>query len=251
MHSKWAILVLFFLAVAARSADDYEPRVYKDAGGKELPYQILKPKNYDAKIKYPLVLLLHGAGERGNDNKKQLAHGAKTFSSPANMDKYPCFVIAPQCPNNVKWVEVDWGGLAHTTPVEPSAPLRMAGELVAAMQKEFSIDAKRLYVCGLSMGGFGTWDILSRSPDTFAAAMPICGGADEAKAPLIAKIPLLIYHGGNDTVVKTIRSRNIVEALKKAGGDPKYVELPGVGHDAWSKAFSDPASLEWMFAQKK
>jgi predicted peptidase len=124
-------------------------------------------------------------------------------------------------------------------------------ELVAALEKEFaSIDPRRLYVTGLSMGGFGTWDLLSRFPKKVAAAVPICGGADEAQAPAIAKIPVWVFHGGADDVVKTVRSRNIVAALKAAGGSPRYTEYPGVGHGSWDQAYGEPELFPWLFSQK-
>jgi predicted peptidase len=104
---------------------------------------------------------------------------------------------------------------------------------------------------GVSMGGFGAWDVVTRHPDKFAAAAPICGGADENKAPLIARLPVWTFHGDKDGVVKTKRSRNMIEALKKAGSTAKYTEYPGVGHDSWNKAFAEPELLPWLFAQKK
>jgi len=124
-------------------------------------------------------------------------------------------------------------------------------ELIGALQKEFAaIDPKRLYVTGLSMGGFGTWDLISRLPKKFAAAVPICGGADEAQAAAIAKVPVWVFHGGNDDVVKTVRSRNIVAALKAAGGAPKYTEYPGVGHGSWDQAYGEAELFPWLFSQK-
>jgi predicted peptidase len=240
-----------FVAFAALAADDFEAREYKDAAGKVLPYRLLKPLNYDAQKKYPLVFFMHGAGERGKDNKNQLKHVVMAFAKPENREKFPCFVIAPQCPGDKKWCEVPWDGDAHTMPAQPSEPMRLAMEAIAGLQKEFGIDGKRLYAMGLSMGGFGTWDALSRYPDQFAAGVPMCGGADEAKAAVLAQIPAWDFHGGNDGVVKTKRSRNITEAIKKAGGEPKYTEYPGVGHDCWSKAIAEPELLPWLFAQVK
>jgi predicted peptidase len=239
------------MARAQKPADLLEKKTIPDAKGKTLPYRLLKPDNYDPKQSYPLVVFLHGAGERGTDNDKQLVHGVGDFASAENRQKYPCFLIAPQCPNESKWCEVDWGALSHTMPKEPSEPARLTLELIAAMQKDFSIDAKRIYLTGLSMGGYGTWDLLARRPDLFAAGVPICGGGDEATAATIAKIPIWAFHGDKDTAVKVVRSRNMIEALKKADGVPKYTEYPGVGHNSWSKAYSDPEMMKWLFAQKR
>jgi predicted peptidase len=234
-----------------RAQAELEKRTYTDTTGKVLRYRLLRPDNYDAKKSYPLVLLLHGAGERGNDNEKQLKWGVPQFTSAANRQKYPCFLVVPQCPDNMRWVEVDWGAAAHQQPAAPSEPMRLTLELMDALPKEFSIDPKRIYVTGLSMGGFGTWDICARRPELFAAAVPICGGADEATAAKIAKVPQWIFHGDKDGVVKPSRSRNMVEALKKAGGTPKYSELPNVGHDAWNPAYGNAELYAWLFAQTK
>jgi predicted peptidase len=228
-----------------------EKREYKDADGKVLKYRLLLPPDYDPETKYPLVLLLHGAGERGDDNTKQLIHGVAELTKPENRKKYPCFLVAPQCPEGKKWVEVDWGADSHVMPKDPSEPLRLALELLDALQKDYSIDKSRLYVTGLSMGGFGTWDAISRKPDTFAAAVPVCGGGDEKQAEKIAKVPIWAFHGAKDGAVKPARSRNMVEALKKAGGMPKYTEYKDVGHDSWVPAYKDAEMMGWLFGQKK
>jgi predicted peptidase len=228
-----------------------EKRTFNDKQGMTLPYRLLIPENYDPKKRYPLVVFLHGAGERGEDNKAQLVHGVAEFVKPDNRQKYPCFLIAPQCPTGKRWAEVDWGAESHTMPKEPSEPGRLTLELIAALQKEFPIDAKRLYLTGLSMGGYGTWDLISRRPELFAAAVPVCGGGDEAAAARIAKIPIWVFHGAKDRAVKVDRSRNMVNALKKAGGNPRYTEYPDVGHDSWVPAYHDAEMFAWLFAQKK
>jgi predicted peptidase len=243
---------LLGLAGAGRAAElPLDKRTFTDAKGKVLRYRLLKPEDYDPKQSYPLVVFLHGAGERGEDNDKQLVHGVAEFAKPENRKKYPCFLIAPQCPANVKWVDCDWGADAHKQPAEPTEPLRQTLELIPALQKEFSIDAKRIYATGLSMGGYGTWDIIARKPELFAAAVPICGGGDEATAKQIAKIPVWAFHGAKDTAVKVSRSRNMIEAIKKAGGEPKYTEYPNEGHFSWGPAYRDADMFKWLFAQKK
>jgi predicted peptidase len=119
------------------------------------------------------------------------------------------------------------------------------------MPKEYSIDPQRIYLTGLSMGGYGTWDLLARKPDLFAAGVPVCGGGGESTAGKIAKIPILVFHGDLDNTVPVSRSRTLVEALKKAGGHPKYTEYAGVGHNSWDKAYADPKLMNWLFQQKK
>lgn len=236
--------------LAADAKELFEARTFKGSAG-ELNYRLLKPKDYDANKKYPLVIFFHGAGERGSDNTKQLVHGMGNFASDEVRAKYPAFVVAPQCPEGKQWVSVPWSEDRHTMPKEPAAPMQLSLELLESLQKEFSIDSSRLYVTGLSMGGFGTWDIIQRRPDLFAAAAPICGGGDVDGAKTMAKLPIWVFHGDQDTAVKTQRSRDMVAALKAAGGEPKYTEYKNTGHNSWSPTYSDPKFYEWLFAQQK
>ncbi|HYE20420.1 MAG TPA: prolyl oligopeptidase family serine peptidase [Tepidisphaeraceae bacterium] len=394
---------------ADATVKDFEVREQKDErGGAPLPYRLFKPANYDPARKYPVVLFLHGAGERGSDNAAQVRHILPLAKEAIQKDN-PCFIVAPQCPmdrkafqvwgsgkshdptyndyegsastwkkytielgkgavgaktrlllvnqperrpagdasggapvsssfRNVRvyeggeadksnppvtidfaksksvaksgngklevsedgrgvtlthglvikfpfeytvtpksvlevefmsaskgsahaigldtddqvdyrWTQVDWGARTHTMPKEPSTPMRLALAALDQVRKEFSTDEKRVYITGLSMGGYGTWDAIARRPDFFAAAVPICGGADEKTAEAIKGVPIWVFHGGADKVVPTERSRNMVEALKKAGGEVKYTEYPGVGHDSWSKTYADPEVWRWMFGQ--
>ena len=246
---KTAAMAALALLLGARAQDSGEAREFKSASGKKILYRLFKPAGYDDQQKYPLVLFLHGAGERGDDNQSQTKNGVRFFLQ--NQAKFPCFIVAPQCPGKLQWVDTPWGNLKHAMPAQPTEPMQSTIDLLPALQKEFAaIDPKRLYVTGLSMGGFGTWDLISRFPKKFAAAVPICGGADEAQAPQIAKVPVWVFHGGADDVVKTIRSRNIVAALKAAGGSPKYTEYPGVGHGSWDQAYREADLFPWLFSQK-
>jgi predicted peptidase len=247
-----ALMVIGLLAGMARAEDVksmLEKRTYKDENGKTLQYRLMKPDNYDPKMKYPLVLFLHGAGERGKDNERQLIHGVPEFAKAENRKQYPRFLIAPQCPANEGWS--NFLSKKPTTAKEQSEPGMLAVDLVKAIEKEFSIDPNRIYITGLSMGGYGTWDIIVRHPDMFAAAVPVCGGGDPSQAEKIAKLPIWVFHGGKDKVVPPQRSREMVEAIKKAGGEAKYTEYPDVGHDSWVKAYKDADMMKWLFEQKK
>ena len=237
-------------AAAADHRDRFEARVFDDRGF-SLPYRLLRPKDAHGDRKYPLVVFLHGAGERGNDNTKQLVHGMNDFASDEIMAKYPAFVIAPQCPDGRRWVEVDWTLEAHTLPEEPSVSLVATLQLNESLQKEFPIDDRRIYLTGVSMGGFGVWDLLARRPELFAAAVPICSGCDPAHADTMKAVPIWAFHGEQDPAVKPKRSREMIEAIKAAGGDPKYTEYPGVGHDSWTRTYAEPAMYAWLFNQQK
>lgn len=245
------LLCLPALAWAADDRERFEARTYTDAAGTKLLYRLLKPKDYDPNRKYPVVLFLHGAGERGNDNFAQLKHGMADFASDAMREKYPAFVIAPQCPVNERWVEVDWGATKHDMPEKPASPMRLTLGALEQLRKEFSFDADRLYITGLSMGGYGAWDALQRHPELFAAAIPICGGGDPKHAAKFAKVPIWAFHGDKDTAVRPERSRDMIAALKAAGGNPQYTEYPNTGHDSWTATYRNPEVHAWLFAQKR
>ncbi len=251
----WGLAMAAIFSADGARADDFrsllEKRAFADAQGAKLPYRLLKPERIEAGAKYPLVVFLHGAGERGYDNDAQLIHGVREFATPEQRKKYPCFLIAPQCPNGKRWVEVDWSSKSHRLPKEPSEPLRLTLELVESLATELPIDAKRVYITGLSMGGYGVWDALVRKPELFAAAVSVCGGGDIETAERIKDIPVWLFHGDQDGAVPVSRSRDMVAALRKAGAHPKYTEYPGVGHNSWDAAYKDNDMHAWLFAQKR
>lgn len=248
------ILQIFTRSSNAADFDDrFEKHVFKNSDGQSLPYRLMKPADYqaDSSARYPLVLFLHGAGERGTDNVKPLVHGMKEFAKDEVRTKFPCFVVVPQCPEGKRWVEVDWTLDSHDQLPEDSDTIKLVLELMSSLQKEYRIDENRLYATGLSMGGFGVWDLITRYPGKFAAAAPVCAGGDEKVAQKAAKIPIWAFHGDKDTVVKPSRSRNMIAALEAAGGKPIYTEYAGVGHDSWDPAYAEPKLMEWLFAQRK
>ena len=225
-----------------------EKRVYKNADGETLPYRLWLPENYDPSKKYPLILFLHGAGERGDDNEAQLKNDE--FLTLVLDPQHPAILIAPQCPRDSWWANIRRrADSSEPWPNEITRPMKLVIELFDQIRKELSVDPDRCYVTGLSMGGFGTFDLLLRRPHDFAAAVPICGGGDASRAKEIAHIPMWIFHGGADPVVPASLSRAMVEALKKAGGKVRYTEYPGVGHNSWSRAYQEPELREWLFQQ--
>jgi predicted peptidase len=231
--------------------NSFEVKKYANSKGESLPYRLLKPEMIESGKRYPLVLFLHGAGERGVDNAAQLVHGAGQFATPENRRKYPCFVVAPQCPADRRWVEVDWALPSHTMPKTISTPLGLALELVERLAAELPVDKSRLYITGLSMGGFGTWDTIQRRPDFFAAAIPVCGGGDTAEAPKLKDLPIWAFHGDKDSVVQPRRTSDMVAAIRRAGGSPKMTTYPNMDHASWVPTYANPDVLAWLFAQKR
>ncbi len=397
------LLPLFASFNVACSAElkDFEARQYKDADGNVLLYRLYKPKDYDPAKKFPLILFLHGAGERGNNNTAQVRDALHWAREQVQKDN-PCFILAPQCPavrqafalygtrkdfdqtyadyessagkwktykialaklptgaksylslvnagdrgaaaaapssefRNIKiyeegspaaapldmrkldfarrqgsgklklsedgttinfegdlrakapfeytvapksflefefrsgaqglshaialdsddffdyrWANMDWSAKKGSAGRNPSTPMRLTLEVLDQLRTEYNLDDQRLYITGLSMGGYGTWDVIARYPKLFAAAVPVCGGGDEALASKMKDIPIWCFHGGADPTVPPDRSRNMIKAIKEAGGDPKYTEYPGVGHNSWDKAYSEPELPKWLFSQKR
>ncbi|MFH0866109.1 MAG: prolyl oligopeptidase family serine peptidase [Bacteroidota bacterium] len=244
-------VIFAFPFVYGQSDSLFEKHIFISKQNDTLPYRLMRPQACDTTKKVPLVLFLHGAGERGNDNNMQFVNGAKNFATDYNRGKYPCYMLVPQCAKSYRWVETDWKLPSHVMPDKPSVYLSRTMLLVDSLIKNLNIDTNRIYITGLSMGGFGTWDAISRWPGKFAAAVPVCGGGDTAKASVIKDIPVWAFHGDIDKVVMVSRSRNMINAIKKAGGSPKYTEYTGVGHNCWNSAYSDQSMIEWMFAQNK
>jgi predicted peptidase len=216
-----------------------------------LPYRLHVPKNAGNK-KLPLVILLHGSGERGTDNVKHLVHGASAFVTDSLQQKHPCYVLVPQCPENTRWVPINLKSKSHIMPSQPSLVMVTLMQLISKIEKDYPVDLSRVYCTGLSMGGFGTWDLSIRCPNSFAAIAPVCGGADPSKAQKIPHIPQWVFHGGKDNVVLPENSRNMVAALKKAKAkELKYTEFPEVLHNAWDFAYAMPEFFAWLFSHQR
>jgi len=229
----------------------FEAREYHSEKGDKLLYRLLLPPQFEEGESYPLVLFLHGMGERGDDNEAQLTWGVEAFAKEDFRQNHPAIVIAPQAPDDDYWANLDWRNEGTGLLEQPTRPLQLAYELVHQIADEMPVDRSRLYITGLSMGGFGTWDLITRYPDTFAAAMPICGGGDPSKAHLLKDLPIWNFHGALDDVVPPGLSRDMINAIREAGGSPGYTEYPNVGHFSWIPAYNDRFALEWLFQQKK
>ena len=196
-----------------------------------MKYLIYLPKDYDQKPAWPLMLFLHGSGERGDNLDLVKHHGPPKLIGAEK--QFPFIVVSPQCPNGKSW--------------EPYELTALLDEIV----EKYKVDQDRIYVTGLSMGGFGTWALAAHTPNRFAAIVPICGGGDPSRTRRIARIPTWVFHGGKDPTVPLERSQKMVEALKKSGGDPKFTVYADAGHDSWTEAYNSPELYEWLLQQKR
>lgn len=224
-------------------AAPFEARVFVNSRGDSLVYRLMKPLDYDSTRQYPLVVCLHGSSAVGSDNVKQVAATlpARLLSDPVNRQKYPAFLFVPQCPRGF-----GWGGLPEHSSVDS-----LVFDAIAALEREFPIDSKRRYVSGYSMGGYGAWHFICTRPEMFAAAVPICGGGDPSLAHKITAIPVWAFHGARDINVPVAGSRDMIEAIKQAGGSPRYTEFPDAAHNIWREVYETDELPEWLFAQRR
>jgi len=249
------LLSLIGIIAVAQDKTIYQKRLFI-RGNDTLRYRIMLPENYKPKKKYPVVLFLHGSGERGNDNELQLTHGWKLFADSANRKNFPAIVIFPQCPANDAWAaltvnrNVQPAEFVFLSDQPMNKPLLLVSQLMDSIHSSRGVDKKRFYIGGLSMGGMGTFDMLWRKPGFFAAAFPICGAGDSTKAAVYGKnFPIWVFHGADDPAVNVNNSRRMVSELKKTNANVKYTEYPGVKHDSWNNAFAEPELLPWLFQQ--
>jgi predicted peptidase len=230
----------------------FEYATFTASDGTTLPYRLYVPYEYDPDKEYPVLVVLHGAGERGTDNKGNIFHMLHDMFSHADTPLSEAIIIAPQCPGAPnQWVDTPWvNGNYSVDRVSMSNELSAVLELLWEIEDEFSTDDDRYYITGLSMGGFGTWDMIMRYPDVFAAAVPICGGADPSYAAEICDMPIYTVHGSADPTVPVAGTRAMVEALKALGCPIIYQELEGEGHGVWNWAAQNADVWEWLFSQK-
>lgn len=198
-------------------------------------YLLCLPQDYgkDKRQRWPLVIFLHGSGERGTDLNKVKLLGPPRMA--ADGKQFPFILVSPQCPENSWWTE----------------QTDMLSALVDQVEAKYKVDKGRIYVTGLSMGGFGTWAMAAKEPKRFAAIAPICGIGDPKDAPLIKDIPMWVFHGAKDKVVDPAKDKEMVDAVIAAGGNPKFTLYPDVGHDSWNAAYSSEEFWKWLLEQKR
>lgn len=246
---------LFLTSAMAASETGFLERTAA-AGSLTIPYTVYVPPRWTPERKWPVILFLHGAGERGNDGEKQTAVGLGRAIRLAP-GRFPALVVFPQAPEETRWIG------------EPAAAAMQALDETIA---KFNGDPARVYLTGLSLGGYGTWHLALAHPDRFAALVPVCGGivragsaTSVAQSPLTAgaadpyaftaralrTIPVWMFHGADDTTVLPTESRRMADALRDAGGEVRYTEYAGVGHDSWTRAYAEEDLWLWLFAQKR
>ena len=226
-------------AASRKLAERFEDRVFVSSRGDTLHYFLMKPVNYDTVQSYPLVTCLHGGAIGTGDI--EIHEPAPFLSLPENHKKYPAFIFVPQVR-----VGYTWGWLPGFPGMDS-----LVFEAITALELEFSIDDRRLYITGPSGGGYGTWHYITTHPNTFAAAIPMSGIGNPQLAKDIIHIPVWAFHGDLDRNVPVSGSRNMINAMRKAGGDPRYSEFQGVAHNVWPEIVKTPGVFEWLFAQKR
>ncbi|MGX1024705.1 carboxylesterase family protein [Psychroflexus sp. MBR-150] len=258
-HLKSVLVLVSVICCSVTMAQNelYEEEFYI-LDSDTLQYRIMYPNNFSEDQKYPVVLFLHGAGERGSDNKKQLMHGSKLFSDKTNRGAFPAIVIFPQCPKNSYWsnAEVDRSSfpirLVFPKDKEATKPMQLVVDLMKDLTSKPYVNTNKVYVGGLSMGGMGTFEILSRQPNMFAAAFAICGdGNAELTKNYADKVDMWIFHGAQDNVVNPKGSLKMVEAILENGGKPNFTLYSDANHNSWDSAFAEPNLLTWLFSKSK
>ena len=231
----------------AELVDGFAARMYESRSGATLPYRLFVPSADARRHPLPLVIYLHGGGGAGTDNLKQITGGntlgTHLWTTPEMQARHPAFVFAPQLPGLEQWSAPGSDDLATYA--------ALALEALAEISREFAIDANRVYLTGQSRGGRGVWDIVSKRPGLFAAAVPLCGDGSVARVTRARAVPIWAFHGARDLTIPAAGSRALVDALRASQGNVRYTEYPDVGHNVWTRAYIDPELPEWVFKQRR
>lgn len=254
-------LLILICNIVAQDLSVYEKRWLLGGTDTLLPFRLLLPVTYkdssNKERKYPLILFLHGAGERGIDNEIQLTHGAKLFLQDDVRNTYPAIIVFPQCPPNSYWSNVKMKNVDGKTELyfpingKPTKAMEWLHGLIAVLQQNYAVDESRIYVGGIAMGGMGTFEIVSRNPHLFAAAFPISGGADPKTAGRLKKTAWWIFHGAEDNVIPPIHSTVMVDALKNKRAAVRYTLYPDANHNSWQQAFAEMDLFSWLFNNRR
>ena len=252
-----SILLMLPISMEAQSKEDFK-REHFITDEDTLNYRVLFPEDFSEEEKYPVVLVLHGAGERGDNNESQLVHGSDVFLNQENREKFPAIVIFPQAPKDDYWAKVEVK--RDTMPFqfdfknkeEPTKSLNLVMEMMDSVVDQDFVKKEQVYVGGLSMGGMGTYEIIYKKPEMFAAAFAICGGANpEIAEDYPEKFNIWIFHGEKDDIVPPRFSKTMAREINHHGGNAKLSLYPDDNHNSWDSAFSEPYLLEWLFSHER
>jgi predicted peptidase len=242
-----AIVFIASIGQAQDVVDGFAARAFVGANGVRMACRLFVPDAQQRVRPLPIVIYLHGSGGVGADNLRQIsggnANGTHVWTAPQAQARYPAFVVAPQLPNGNRW---DARGAD-----EIATYASLVIELLQSLSREFALDLDRVYLTGQSLGGFGTWDLITKRAEVFAAAVPLCGQGTPARAQAARNVPIWVFHGAKDEVVPVAGSRDMVAALRAVGSAVKYTEYPEVGHDVWTVAYVERSLSDWLFAQKR
>lgn len=252
MKKESLILLICFLFYSCPPQPElgaYNKMTYSNAKGEQLGYNILYPLDFKlgTKKKYPLVLFLHGAGERGNDNELQLLHISKNFLEPSFLKEHKAIVVFPQCPKEDYWVKQK--NFNVDSKKQATQAMALVMELMEELINSSYVKKEKVYVTGLSMGGMGTFDLLARKPEWFAAGIAVCGAADLDLVERYKDIPLQIFHGEKDSVVPFEKSQEVYDALKLIADKSSLTSYPDDGHLIWDKVYEKNVVLDWLLKQ--
>ena len=218
--------------------DGFVARTYQGRPRETMPYRLFVPQEYKKSQEYPLIVWLHGAGGIGDDNLRQIIDdqvpGTRLWTKPENQARHPAFVLVPQ--SSARW---------------PQVHLSIVLGIIDSVRSEFHIDPRRIYLIGQSIGGEAAWRIVTDNPRIFAAAIFVCSiGARPKRAVNVTTLPVWAFQGSEDKPGVTA-TRNMIKAIRKAGGNPRYTEYAGDGHEIWNRVFKEPGLVEWLFAQHR
>jgi predicted peptidase len=287
MKTHSVVLLLTVILVSVENKAQTAGEIYAEFSkgyytyqGVTLPFYFFIPRGYDSSKEYPLVLCLHGSGEKG-DNPSAVENNsmAVVWARDSNQTRWPCFILVPQCPTNSSWVHLYGPGSYNTSTIPISTELLAVLHLLDSLTTGHAVDTSRVYVTGLSMGGFATWDLIARFPDRFAAAIPMSGAGDTSRASLMGKMAIWDFHGALDNVIPVAGSREMMHALEAAGdtvvythcrdgdctGLPDaviaqkiksgamylYTEYQYGQHGIWDNAYNTPLLMPWFYSKSK